>query len=162
MARRKPLGRDLAVPLAGGLEEITTPHVGVAGLIELGRQSNVMAAAAKYLPGKQSPKGLGQDQLVESFVILSALGGDCVDDFAQLRRDAGLEAMLGYPLPAPATARQWLDRFHEEGLLEARPAQGTDDRLTDDGLTPWHPAFLQLSATLDGCARRYRQFCRDY
>ena len=67
MARRKPLGRDLAVPLAGGLEEITTPHVGVAVLIELGRQSNVMAAAAKYLPAKQSPKGLGQDQTVESF-----------------------------------------------------------------------------------------------
>ena len=125
MARRKPLGRDLAVPLVGGLEEITTPHVGVAGLIELGRQSNVMAAAAKYLPAKQSPKGLGQDQTVESFVILSALGGECVDDFAQLRRDAGLEAMLGYPLPAPATARQWLDRFHEEVLLEARPAQGS-------------------------------------
>ena len=56
---RKPLRRDLGIPIRGGLEEVTTPHAGVAGLIELGRQSNVMAAAEKYLPAKQSPKGVG-------------------------------------------------------------------------------------------------------
>ena len=43
---------------------------------------------------------------VESFVLLSALGGDCVDDFDGLRRDLGLAALLGYTLPAAATARQ--------------------------------------------------------
>ena len=88
----------------GGLEEVSTPHGGVAGLIELSRQSNVMAAAEKCLPTKQSPKGLGQGELVKSFVVLSALGGECVDDFTQLRRDEGLAAILGYSLPAAATA----------------------------------------------------------
>jgi len=125
MVRRKPLGRDLAIPIEGGLEEVTTPVAGVAGLITLGRQSHVMAAAAKHLPEKRSSKGLGQDQMVESFVLLSALGGDCIDDFDHLRQDAGLAAMLGYPLPAAATARQWLDRFHEAALLADRPAQGS-------------------------------------
>ncbi len=122
---RKPLARDLAIPLAGGLEEVSTPVAGVTGLIGLGRQSNTMAAAAKYLPAKQSSKGLGQDQMVESFVLLSAVGGECVDDFDHLRRDAGLAAILGYPLPAASTARQWLDRFHDEALLADRPAQGS-------------------------------------
>ena len=118
---RKPMPRDLPIAIRGGLEEVTTPHAGVAGLIELGRQSNVMAAAEKYLPAKQSPKGLGQGQLVEAFVVLSALGGECVDDFTHLRRDAGLATLLGYTLPAASTARQWLDRFHEEALLADRP-----------------------------------------
>jgi hypothetical protein len=122
---RKPMRRDLAIPIVGGLEEVSTPHAGVVGLIELGRQSNVMAAAEKYLPAKQSPKGLGQGQLVEAFVALSALGGECVDDFTHLRRDEGLAAILGYTLPAASTARQWLDRFHDDALLANRPAQGS-------------------------------------
>lgn len=122
---RRPLRRDLPIPIRGGLEEVVTPHVGVAALIELGRQSNVIAAAEKYLPAKQSPKGLGQGDMVEAFVMLSALGGECIDDFTHLRRDEGLATMLGYTLPAAATARQWLDRFHEEALLADRPRQGS-------------------------------------
>jgi putative transposase len=35
-------------------------------------------------------------------------------------------------------------------------------RPADDGLSAWHPAYLRLGATLDGCARRYEQFCRRY
>ena len=33
--------------------------------------------------------------------------------------------MLGYPLPAAETARQWLDKFHDEGLMKERPLQGS-------------------------------------
>ena len=39
---------------------------------------------------------------------------------------------------------------------------GIYDRLGDDGLTQWHPAFLKLGKTLDECANRYRGFCRKY
>jgi Transposase DDE domain group 1 len=122
---RKPLPNALDIDLRGGLTDAVTPHAGSALLIELGRRSGVMAAAERHLPAKRSSRGLGQGQLVESFVLLSALGGDCVDDFGHLRRDMGLAALLGYTLPAPATARQWLDRFHEPALLADRPAQGS-------------------------------------
>jgi hypothetical protein len=115
----------LDIDLGGGLTEEVTPHAGVALLVELGRRSGVMAAAAKYLPPKKSAKGLGQDQMVESFVLLSALGGDCLDDFEGLRRDYGLRALVGYFLPSASTARQWLDRFHEEALVAAPPQQGS-------------------------------------
>jgi hypothetical protein len=57
-----------------------------------------MAAAERHLPTKKSPKGLGNGQVVESVVLLSALGGDCLDDFDNLRRDRGLAALLGYDL----------------------------------------------------------------
>ena len=122
---RKPLPGALDIDLRGGLTDAVTPHAGSALLIDLGRRSGVLAAAERHLPAKRSSKGLAQGQFVESFVLLSALGGDCLDDFGHLRRDRGLAALLGYELPAPATARQWLDRFHEPALLAERPAQGS-------------------------------------
>lgn len=39
---------------------------------------------------------------------------------------------------------------------------GSYERLTQDGLTEWHPAFLGLGETLEACAQRYREFCRRY
>lgn len=39
---------------------------------------------------------------------------------------------------------------------------GSYERLTNDGLTQWHPAFLELGETLAQCADRYREFCQGY
>jgi hypothetical protein len=122
---RRPLANALDLDLRGGLTDAVTPHAGSALLIEVGRRSGVLATAERHLPAKKSAKGLGQGQFVEAFVMLSALGGDCLDDFDGLRRDRGLAALLGYDLPAASTARQWLDRFHEEQALAGRPRQGS-------------------------------------
>jgi len=77
------------------------------------------------LPKKKSSKGLRQGQVVQSFVLLSALGGDCIEDMERLRQDRGLEVMLGYQPPAPETARQWLDKFHDDSLMQIRPLQSS-------------------------------------
>jgi hypothetical protein len=108
----------------GGLKEESTAFAGVGLLVEVYRQAGVGAVAERALPRKRSSKGLKQEQMVESLVLLSALGGECLEDMERLRQDAGLAALLGYSPPAPETARQWLDRFHEEKLLEGRPEQG--------------------------------------
>lgn len=39
---------------------------------------------------------------------------------------------------------------------------GIYDRLTADGITQWHPAFLLLGTTLEMCAAIYRKFCKTY
>ena len=39
---------------------------------------------------------------------------------------------------------------------------GTYERLSDDGLTEWHPAFLSLGETLEECAEKYKGFCKRY
>jgi putative transposase len=39
---------------------------------------------------------------------------------------------------------------------------GSYERLTDDGLTQWHPAFLQLGNSLEDCAKKYKGFCQRY
>jgi hypothetical protein len=122
---RKPLANALDIDLRGGLTDKVTPHAGVALLIETGRRSGVIAAVERALPTKGSPKGLRQGEMVEALVLLSALGGDCLDDLDGLRRDRGLAALTGYDLPAASTARQWLDRFHDPATLADRPRQGS-------------------------------------
>jgi putative transposase len=39
---------------------------------------------------------------------------------------------------------------------------GIYDRLSQDGITQWHPAFLALGTSLDLCAAAYRRFCLRY
>ena len=39
---------------------------------------------------------------------------------------------------------------------------GSYERLTDDGLTQWHPAFLRLGNSLEECALKYKGFCQKY
>lgn len=125
MRKSKLMPRGVQMEFRGGLQEEVTAHAGVVLLVETGRRSGVMDRADRVLPSKRNPKGLSHGQMVESFVILSALGGECVEDFQALRSDLGLQAMVGYPLPAPSTARSFLDRFHDEGALAERPAQGS-------------------------------------
>ena len=122
MGRRRS---SLAIDYVGGLKEESTAFAGVGLLVDLYRQAGVAAAAERALPKKRSRKGLSQGQMVETFVLLSALGGECLEDMERLRQDQGLAAMLGYSPPAPETARQWLDRFHDEGVMAERPAQGS-------------------------------------
>src|SRR5438067_9856739 len=122
---RRPLANALDIDLRGGLTDRVTPHAGSALLIDLIRRSGVTAAAERSLPGKKPTKGLRPGEFAEAFVVLSALGGDCLDDFDGLRRDRGLAALLGYDLPAAPTARQYLERFHDPAAVADRPRQGS-------------------------------------
>jgi len=115
----------LGVKIVGGLREISTPWAGVSLLVDLFRHLGMNETANKVLPAKKSAKGLKHGQMVESFVLLSALGGDCIDDMKRLRDDAGMAGILGYRPPAPETARQWLDGFHNEALMAGQPVQGS-------------------------------------
>jgi len=49
-----------------------------------------------------------------------------------------------------------------EGFFYEFSNYGSYDQLTNDGLTQWHPAFLQLGNSLEECARKYRGFCQRY
>jgi len=117
--------KALDIDICGGLTDEVTTWAGVSLLVELFRRVGVGEVADKVLAKKRSPKGLSQGQMVESFVLLSALGGECVDDVEHLRGDMGLEVITGHEIPAASTARQWLDRFHQEELLAERPLQGS-------------------------------------
>ncbi|WP_242053742.1 hypothetical protein [Nostoc sp. FACHB-888] len=46
----------------------------------------------------------------------------------------------------------------QQGFFYDFSNYGIHDRLSNDGITQWHPAFLQLGRTLDECAAIYRGF----
>ena len=140
---RKPLANALDIDFRGGLTDKVTPHAGVALLIETARRSGVFAVAERALPTKLSPQGLRQGEMVETLVLLSALGGDCLDDLDQLRRDQGVAALTGYVLPAASTARQWLDRFHDPAAVADRPQQGSFIPVETQGLAGLRTAVEQ-------------------
>jgi hypothetical protein len=121
----KQSSEHLGVKIVGGLKETFTPWAGASLLVHLYRQLGIGEAADRVLPAKKSGKGLRPGQMVESFILLSALGGECIDDMKRLREDEGLAGILSYRPPAPETARQWLDGFHDESLLADRPEQGS-------------------------------------
>ncbi|MGB3238061.1 MAG: hypothetical protein WBB29_07185 [Geitlerinemataceae cyanobacterium] len=56
----------------------------------------------------------------------------------------------------PKAAKMRSTFFYEFGNY------GSYERLTDDGLTQWHPAFLQLGSSLEDCAKKYKGFCQRY
>lgn len=115
----------LGIKIVGGLKETSTPWAGALLLVDLYRHLGLREVADKILPAKGSSKGLKHGQMAESFVLLSALGGECIDDMKRLRDDEGLAGILGYQPPAPETARQWLDRFHDEVMMIGQPLQGS-------------------------------------
>ena len=111
----KQVDEVLSEKIVGGLREASTPWAGASLVVELFRRSGIESVANRVLPAKGTAKGLKQGQTVESFVLLSALGGDCIDDMESLRQDEGLEALLGYRPPAPETERQWLEIWPKSG-----------------------------------------------
>lgn len=149
MKRKSLLAPDgVELAFTGGLSEQATAHAGVAVLVEVIRRSGTPAVADRCLPAKQNPKGLTRAQMVEAVVVHSALGGECMDDMAQLRLDGGLTAILGYKMPAPSTLRSWLEQFHDESALASRPLQGSF-------VPAESPALAGLRAVLDHTVRSF-------
>jgi len=81
----------------------------------------------QHVTVKERERGYDEATFVESFVILNAAGGECVDDFAHLRSDAGLAELVGHELPSPEAARKFLNAFHEEEKI----AEAQQRRLPD-------------------------------
>jgi len=83
-----------------------------------------------------------------TMVVLSALGGECLDDLERLRQDEGLEALLGYQFPAASTARSWLEQYHDEEAMVGRPVQGSF-------IPPESPRLAGLREVNRQCVRAY-------
>jgi len=62
------------------------------------RSFGVAGSVQRHLRIKQRSRGF-EVSIAESFLVLNASGGECLDDFERLREDAGLAEMLGGELP---------------------------------------------------------------
>ena len=49
-----------------------------------------------------------------------------------------------------------------KGFYDPYSNYGHYGRLECDGISEWHPSFLQMAPTLTGCSKRYERFCQKY
>jgi len=95
---------------------LVTARAGIPSLIEAFRLTGTAAVVDRTVKLKARKRGLAASEMVESFLAMWAAGGERTEDLDQFRQDKALAELLGHELPAAQTARDFLDRFHEDGL----------------------------------------------
>jgi len=117
--RRSPAEGDFLFEIdSQPLEECVTALGGVPLLVRAIRSLDVPGSVGRHLQIKQRERGFDEATYVESFLVLNAVGGDCLEDFDQLREDAGLAEMLGHAIPSAEAGRKFLYQFHDEAKIE--------------------------------------------
>lgn len=99
-------------------EDLITGFAGLTLVMETFRGLHVGQSANRHLQIKERERGFDEGTYLESFVLLQAAGGDCLDDFAHLRRDRALAQLIGHAMPSPDAARRFLYAFHDQAKIE--------------------------------------------
>jgi hypothetical protein len=149
---------------------LVTARAGIPSLVEAYRLSGVAKVVERAIKLKTRKRGLSASEMVESFLALWAAGGERAEDFDHFRQDKALAELIGHPLPAAQTARDFLDRFHEDGLpllqeglasvpSESAPLQGlaaaNRELILDlQCRTPQKIATLDIDATVIHSSKR--------
>ncbi|MGH9451294.1 MAG: IS1380 family transposase [Terriglobia bacterium] len=105
------------------LPEVLTALGGMPLVVQTFRSLGLPGSVRGHVQIKERDRGYDEATFVESFVILNAAGGECVDDFKRLREDPGLKEMIGHELPSAEAARQFLNAFHQEEKIEEAKQQ---------------------------------------
>lgn len=152
-------------------ESLVTAHAGVPLVIELFRSCGAAREMDARVVTKRRKRGLEPSALAEGLFALWLAGGERCEDLEVLREDRALAELLGHGLPAPQTARDFLDAFHAEDLpllqrgahsrvpAESAPlaALGGVNRVVVASMqqrVPQRTATLDVDATVLECAKR--------
>jgi hypothetical protein len=134
------------------LQECVTAWGGIPLLVRAIRSLDVSGRVQRHLRIKQRDRGFDEATYVESFLVLNAVGGQCLEDFDQLRQDPGLAEMLGYTAPSAEAARKFLYHFHDESKIEQA------QRALGEGRLSYIP---EESAPLQGLAAVNREVVQE-
>jgi hypothetical protein len=97
-------------------ESLVTPYAGVPLVMQLFRISGAADVVDAKATVKKRRRGLTSAEMAEGLFALWAVGGERCDDLDQLRQEQALAVPLGHEVPPAQTARDWLEKFHEDGL----------------------------------------------
>jgi hypothetical protein len=103
--------------------ESLTALGGIPLVVQAFRSLGLPASVQRHIHVKERQRGYDEATFVESFVVLNAAGGECVDDLQRLREDSGLEELIGHEMPSPSAALQFLYQFHDEEKIEEAKQQ---------------------------------------
>ena len=140
-------------------EEMLTALGGIPLVVQAFRSLGLPGSVKQHVVVKERQRGYDEATFVESFVVLNAAGGECLDDFEHLRADAGLSEMIGHEVPSPEAARKFLYAFHEEEKI----AEAKQQRLPEQ--TAYIPAESEPLAGLgkvnQDLIRRFGERCPE-
>ena len=111
------------------IPETLTAMGGVPLVVQTFRSLALPASVRQHVRVKERERGYDEATMVESFVVLNAVGGECFDDFQRLREDPGLSEMMGHGIPSPEAARKFLYQFHKEEKIEEAKQRRTGDQI---------------------------------
>ncbi len=111
------------------IPETLTAMGGVPLVVQTFRSLGLPAKVREHVRIKERERGYDEATMVESFVVLNAVGGECFDDFQRLREDPGLSEMIGHGIPSPEAARKFLYQFHETEKIEAAKRRRSGDEI---------------------------------
>jgi Transposase DDE domain group 1 len=139
--------------------ESLTALGGMPLVVEAFRSLGLPGSVKRHVQVKERQRGYDEATLVESFVVLNAAGGECVDDFQRLREDAGLKELIGHEMPSPSAALQFLYQFHDEEKIEAARRQR---KAKEQAYIPEEPEALQGLGQVNGdLVQVFGQRCPD-
>ena len=96
----------------------------------------------------QRDRGYPDWEMLESFVLLIAGGGECVEDLTVLKADRGLVRLVGHDIPSPSAGKKYLYGFHDDEQAKADAQQ----RVLFPSYVPHESAALVVAARLGvGC-----------
>ena len=98
--------------------EALTALGGLPLLVQAFRSLEVGRSVKEQVRIRQRERGYDEPTMVESFVLLNGAGGECLEDFQQLRNDTVLAELIGHDFPSPEAARHFLYAFHDEDKIE--------------------------------------------
>jgi hypothetical protein len=128
--------------------EKLTGMAGVTLLVQAYRSLGVPGSVMRNVQVKERQRGYDESELVESFVILNAVGGDCLSDFDRLGEDEGLPELIGHEVPSESVARKFLYAFHDEEKIRA----------AEQGCGPEEKAYIpEENEALKGLGRVNRE-----
>ena len=93
---------------------LVTGHAGVPLVLELFRVCGAAGVVDALCSRKVRKRGLSASEMVEGLLSLWSAGGERCEDLERLREDRALAVLVGHEFPAPQTARDFLEGFHED------------------------------------------------
>lgn len=128
--RRSPTESNLLFEIdTEPAKEKLTALGGIPLVVQAYRGLGLPASVMRNVKMKERERGFDEATTVESFVILNAAGGDRIDDFDHLRKDEGLEELIGHKLPSSSVARTFLYGFHEDEKIEEAKKRRVGDEI---------------------------------
>ncbi len=141
------------------LEECLTALGGIPLLVRAARSLDVPGSVERHLRVKQRERGFDEATYVESFLVLNAAGGDCLEDFDQLRADAGLSELLGHAVPSAEAARKFLYQFHDGEKIEQAQQALAAERVSY--IPEENPALQGLAQVSQDVVRELGRRCAE-